>query len=40
MVVACDPADADAVIASAARAGVPGWRLGAVRAGTGRVVLA
>jgi phosphoribosylformylglycinamidine cyclo-ligase len=40
MVVVCEPAHVEAVVASAARAGVPGWRLGEVRAGSGRVVLA
>jgi phosphoribosylformylglycinamidine cyclo-ligase len=39
MVVICDRADADSVIAHAARAGIPGWLLGEIRAGSGRVVL-
>jgi phosphoribosylformylglycinamidine cyclo-ligase len=39
MVVICDRADADSVIAHAARAGISGWMLGEIRAGTGRVVL-
>jgi phosphoribosylformylglycinamidine cyclo-ligase len=37
MVVIVAPDDADAVLASAAAAGVPGWRLGQVVAGSGRV---
>ncbi len=39
MVVICDDAHVDAVIQSAARAGIAGWRLGETRPGTGRVVL-
>jgi phosphoribosylformylglycinamidine cyclo-ligase len=39
MVVLCDPAHAGDVVASAGAAGVPAWRLGEVRAGTGRVIL-
>ena len=39
MVVIADPADADAVIASAGEANVRGWRLGHVRPGAGRVQL-
>ena len=39
MVVICDGADADTVVAHAARAGISGWRLGDIRAGSGRVVL-
>jgi phosphoribosylformylglycinamidine cyclo-ligase len=39
MVVICDERDADAVIQYAARAGIAGWTLGHVRAGSGRVAL-
>lgn len=39
MVVICDRSDADAVIQSASRAGIAGWRLGMIRPGTGKVVL-
>jgi phosphoribosylformylglycinamidine cyclo-ligase len=39
MVVICDERDADAVIQYAARAGIAGWTLGQVRAGSGRVAL-
>jgi phosphoribosylformylglycinamidine cyclo-ligase len=39
MVVICDEEDAGAVIQSAARAGIAGWRLGEIRSGSGRVVL-
>jgi phosphoribosylformylglycinamidine cyclo-ligase len=40
MTVITGPEDVGAVIASAEAAGVPAWSLGAVRAGSGRVVLA
>lgn len=39
MVVICDGRDAGTVIASAARVGIIGWRLGKIRPGTGRVIL-
>lgn len=38
MVVIAAAADLDAVLASAGRAGVNAWRLGAVRSGSGRVI--
>lgn len=38
MVIICDASDADGVIQQASRAGVAGWRLGAIRPGSGRVV--
>ena len=40
MVVICDGGDANTVIQDAARAGIAGWRLGEIRPGSGRVVLA
>lgn len=40
MVVICDGSHASTVIQDAARAGITGWRLGDVRPGAGRVVLA
>ena len=39
MVVICDAGDAAKVIEGAALAGIAAWRLGSVRAGSGRVVL-
>jgi phosphoribosylformylglycinamidine cyclo-ligase len=39
MVVIADPSATDAVIASAAAAGVVGWRLGRIVRGTGQVKL-
>jgi phosphoribosylformylglycinamidine cyclo-ligase len=39
MVVICDRSDAETVISSAAAAGVRGWRLGEIVAGSGSVVL-
>jgi phosphoribosylformylglycinamidine cyclo-ligase len=39
MVVICDDADADAVIASAGRLGIASWRAGNVASGNGTVVL-
>jgi phosphoribosylformylglycinamidine cyclo-ligase len=39
MVIACDPADADAILASAQAAGQGAWRIGRVAAGTGAVRL-
>ncbi len=39
MVVICPPSDAKAVLSAAARSGVAGWILGALRPGTGAVIL-
>lgn len=39
MVAICDEADVEAVVQSAARAGIAAWRLGSIRPGGGRVVL-
>jgi phosphoribosylformylglycinamidine cyclo-ligase len=39
MVVICGPSDVSAVLSAAARAGVEGWILGALKPGTGAVIL-
>jgi phosphoribosylformylglycinamidine cyclo-ligase len=39
MVAICGPADADAVLSAAARAGAAGWILGSLKPGTGAVIL-
>ncbi len=39
MVVACDRAEAEPILGSAARAGIDGWVIGSLRPGSGKVIL-
>ncbi len=39
MVVACSDADVGPILESAAAVGISGWRIGALKSGTGKVIL-